>query len=776
MKSLEEKLLAGVNAVFSDAALLSRHKLRPSVDQHEYARRVAVGFARGNKDMCSMNLIEAETGTGKTLGYAVPLVLYCLLTGERAAISTHTLALQREIFLRELPLALDLVHAHTHTGQRLNIARRFGLSNFVSYSRLLKAIERLDKKPTKDESVLLDALVGFAMSSSSKDLGPRKDDGELGEIAYFLGEYGLRDLPCGLKNEMICLSPDSPEAECRGYRRHVDLSKAADIVVTSHAMMVIHTKAFFALIDGGRPLSVLVCDEADRLPDQAESMLSQHIPIHYFSRLLESLFEKTSHPAFEKGHKASGALLKYLDRNRDKLTVKSPVVFVDDHGVDIHEEVDRFAAAISDVHGALRMVEVPNDAVLLGAMAEILVYCSRLKDYSRNKDCGSFIPMVSFSPSRKYPTLSLRPTNVGMFLSRLWAVQNLHGEDGDEFSLYLKACLMTSATLSDPAKRDLSNPEFNTFKSECGIMDSLPVYLRDGNGSFVIDTKGKRAKIGSRQAMLQCTDLYSSFSPEKFGALTFTLADPSLPRPIISGSFNDEEEFEASKLNPVWVDYVCNTIVYCHLKNRDKPENRMLVLCNAYRDIEAIMERLLALPDDIRPPLLLDQRRNTKIGGYKFQFENNSHAVMLTPAGWEGLNMPGKVNNLIIPRLPFMAPDSGKAAMISRGFLKSGKTVEEANRFVRARQQEMARKKLGQGLGRGIRAFKDECNVYICDPRFPVSSSSRYDGMRKSPGVKVYGDMRHSVPKRFLKALDSAEILMSDGSVFTPGIRAKKLV
>jgi ATP-dependent DNA helicase DinG len=45
-------------------------------------------------------IVEAGTGTGKTFGYLVPLIL----SGKKAVISTGTKNLQEQIFLKDIPL------------------------------------------------------------------------------------------------------------------------------------------------------------------------------------------------------------------------------------------------------------------------------------------------------------------------------------------------------------------------------------------------------------------------------------------------------------------------------------------------------------------------------------------------------------------------------------------------------------------------------------------------------------------------------------------------
>ena len=51
-------------------------------------------------------LVQAGTGTGKSLGYLVPLLTHCATNGVRGVVSTATLALQRQILSRTRRLLL----------------------------------------------------------------------------------------------------------------------------------------------------------------------------------------------------------------------------------------------------------------------------------------------------------------------------------------------------------------------------------------------------------------------------------------------------------------------------------------------------------------------------------------------------------------------------------------------------------------------------------------------------------------------------------------------
>lgn len=77
-------------------------------------------------------LVEAGTGTGKTLAYLVPAVL----SGRKVVVSTATRALQEQIFVKDLPLVAQALAAY---GVPVKAALMKGLSNYVCRRRFEEA-------------------------------------------------------------------------------------------------------------------------------------------------------------------------------------------------------------------------------------------------------------------------------------------------------------------------------------------------------------------------------------------------------------------------------------------------------------------------------------------------------------------------------------------------------------------------------------------------------------------------------------------------------------
>lgn len=74
-------------------------------------------------------VVEAGTGTGKTLAYLVPAVL----SGQKVVISTGTKTLQEQIFQKDIPLLLGAL------GLELPVACMKGISNYLCLRRLAEA-------------------------------------------------------------------------------------------------------------------------------------------------------------------------------------------------------------------------------------------------------------------------------------------------------------------------------------------------------------------------------------------------------------------------------------------------------------------------------------------------------------------------------------------------------------------------------------------------------------------------------------------------------------
>lgn len=232
----------------------------PRRGQREMTRRVARAIASGTH-----LLAQAGTGTGKSLAYLVPAMIHAVDDGERAVVSTATLALQRQILTRDAPLAADAVEALT--GRRPVVALLKGWQNYLCRHRVAGGY------PDDDDAL-------FAAS----DAVPRAGAAGLGEQVVRLREWAGRtatgdrdDLVPGVSDRAWaqasvsraeCLGPACPFHDDCFPAAAREAAARADVVVTNHAML--------GVVVAGNPgvlpeHDLLVVDEAHALADRVRS-------------------------------------------------------------------------------------------------------------------------------------------------------------------------------------------------------------------------------------------------------------------------------------------------------------------------------------------------------------------------------------------------------------------------------------------------------------------------------------------------------------------------
>ncbi len=93
--------------------------------------------------------IEAGTGTGKSLAYLIPAILWAEKYDEKVVISTNTIALQEQLINKDIPLAIRALGFET----KYVLAK--GMSNYACLSRLDQAVSERSLFATTSEEELI---------------------------------------------------------------------------------------------------------------------------------------------------------------------------------------------------------------------------------------------------------------------------------------------------------------------------------------------------------------------------------------------------------------------------------------------------------------------------------------------------------------------------------------------------------------------------------------------------------------------------------------------
>jgi ATP-dependent DNA helicase DinG len=116
-------------------------------------------------------LVEAGTGTGKTLAYLVP----ALLSGRKVVVSTGTKTLQDQLATVDIPRLRAIFDAANVLGRPLTWAVMKGLQNYVCLRRLAERDRQLSLTPVPELQRIL-AWVGETATGDRADLADLADD------------------------------------------------------------------------------------------------------------------------------------------------------------------------------------------------------------------------------------------------------------------------------------------------------------------------------------------------------------------------------------------------------------------------------------------------------------------------------------------------------------------------------------------------------------------------------------------------------------------------
>ncbi len=236
--------------------------------QEQMVREVARLLGNGR-----FGMIEAPTGTGKTIAYALPSVLYAKASGEQVLMATYTKVLQDQL-QEELK---DKVRTVT---PEFTVATLKGRTNYLCLTRLWNAFrdafwgEQGEKVPFEEKlSVLF--LVRFA---------ERSDDGDLERLSYWWQQRFpvLRRLLVKVQSEdEWCNESDCPYFHRCFYSKASAQAKTAEVVIINHALLL--TKP-----DWGEGLNLII-DEAHNLEEAATSALTEGVSREALEEVLYEL-------------------------------------------------------------------------------------------------------------------------------------------------------------------------------------------------------------------------------------------------------------------------------------------------------------------------------------------------------------------------------------------------------------------------------------------------------------------------------------------------------
>ncbi|UCC26261.1 MAG: DEAD/DEAH box helicase, partial [Gemmatimonadales bacterium] len=239
--------------------------------QREMIRVVGERFNQGG-----VALVEAGTGTGKSLAYLLPAARWATENRERTVISTNTINLQEQLISKDLPLVNRLL------GGDLSWALVKGRGNYVSIRRAYLAAQSTRDLFEEDRAAEVDALLEWIRST---------DDGSLTDLPFTPSDEVWEEVR---SDPDACLRARCPHFQECFYQRSRRRAASARILVVNHHLLFTDVAVRRATQNWTQsavlpPHRHVILDEAHNVEDAATSHLGVEVTRRGLYRLLARL-------------------------------------------------------------------------------------------------------------------------------------------------------------------------------------------------------------------------------------------------------------------------------------------------------------------------------------------------------------------------------------------------------------------------------------------------------------------------------------------------------
>ncbi|MGW8377298.1 ATP-dependent DNA helicase [Streptomyces sp. ODS28] len=647
-------------------------------------------------------LVQAGTGTGKSLGYLVP----ALAQGERVVVATATLALQRQLVERDLPRTVDALHPLLR--RRPEFAMLKGRSNYLCLHRLHEGV------PQDEEEGLFDPFESAAPTSRlGKDLLRLRDwsdeteTGDRDDLTPGVSDRAWSQVSVTAR-ECLSASKCAYGAECFAEAAR-ERAKLADVIVTNHALLAIDAIEGAPVLPGHE---VLIVDEAHELVSRVTGVATGELTPGGVNRAVRRAAKLVDEKAADQLLTAAETFERLMELALPGRLEKIPADL--DHALMALRDAAR--ACITALGNTRDRSVQDEDAVRKQALASV----ENVHAVAERVLEGSEFDVVWYERHDRYgASLRVAPLSVsGLLREKLF-------ED--------RSVVLTSATLK-------LGGDFHGVGASLGLR---PEDVREPAGAA--QAGGDASAEGGREAAREQEaedgqaegeqaerdgeggprwrglDVGSPFDYRKQGILYVA---KHLSQPGREGSRSD------------MLDELADLV--------GAAGGRTLGLFSSMRAAQAAAEELRGRLDQ---PILLQGEET--LGELIRRFAEDPETCLFgTLSLWQGVDVPGESLQLVVmDRIPFPRPDD--PLMSARQ-----KSVEEAggNGFMAVAATHAALL-MAQGAGRLVRAMGDRGVVAVLDPRL---ERARYGGyLRASMPDFWYTTDRNQV-RRSLAAIDAA--------------------
>ncbi len=646
------------------AAAFEGYEHRPQ--QVTMLRAVAEALSKGKH-----LLVEAGTGTGKSLAYLIPAFAWARQNGQRVVVSTNTINLQEQLLHKDIP---DLRRV---LGSDLRSAVLKGRANYLC-PRRLAAMRRIGPR-TPDEMRLLAKVLVWLEQGGSGDRGEISLSGP-GEVSAW-SRLSADSQDCTGESCLNALG-----GACPYYKARLQ-AEAAHVLIVNHALLLAD------IATGSRVLpeySHLVVDEAHHLEEAVTNSLAFHVSEADLNRSLRDL-----------GASEHGLLARVVAAARRSLPPDAQA---------------RMAAAASSA--AARAQECLDlSQTFFGSLSNLLA------EDRQDREVGPYGQQVRIVPAtRSLPVWADVETAWESLRRPLSSILATLSEMADS--------LEDAEPSPESAAEDLAIAVRSAMRSLADVFGGLErmIFEPDPQTVYWVEIRPIQEQISLHAAPLEVGPLVERFLWHEKESVIMTSATLTTGGEFdyLRQRLHADEAEELALGSPF--DYETSTLLYL-INDIPEPNERqgyqqgvergLVRLCRATRGRTLALftsyEQLRRTYQAIAEPLAKDgilvfeQGEGASRHALLETFRTTDQAVLLgTRSFWEGVDVPGEaLSVLAIIRLPFDVPTDPIIAARAETYESPFSDYSVPEAILRFRQ----------GFGRLIRTKSDRGVVVSFDRR-----------------------------------------------------------
>ncbi len=635
--------------------------------QEEMLVAVADAFNRGDH-----LLVEAGTGTGKSVGYLLPAAFWAVDNGRRVIISTNTINLQDQLIHKDIP------ELQRSLPFELRAAVRKGRGNYLCTRLFQQARRRMPVNA--DEMVLFARILLWLPQTQTGDVAdlPLRSPGERMAWSRLNGENA------------VCTAEQCAAERCPLHlaRRRAE---QAHLVIVNHSLLLADVAAENHILP---PFVDLIIDEAHHL----ESAVTSGLSFEADKRFLDTILKDIS-------AERSGLLADVQKRMRAALPEHMQVQ-IDDFASRMRAEALEAEVSLEEFFATVDFFLQDHLSARSQFAQQIrLTYALRVQPGYDELEYG-------------WENLNRHFLQLGRHFEKLAATLEEVGTQVDlEDEEEMRAALLTNGRALEEARQNLdqiiSAPQdemiyWAEVLRERTSLHAAPLHI----GPLVAEhIFGKKETVVLTSATLR-TAGQGSYGESNFDYVRQRLQADTASELAVGSPFDYEHStllYLSSDIpepnQPGYQQYVNEAVI----EVAKALGGRTMVLFTSHSQLRETMQAVegsLATAGIETLAQTQGSSRQRLLAQFK---EPGAHAVLLgTRSFWEGVDVPGPaLQAVVIVKLPFDVPSDPVFAARSETFESPFFEYSIPEAILRFRQ----------GFGRLIRRIDDEGIVVILDKR-----------------------------------------------------------